>query len=606
MCGIFGYVGTEPCLDIITQGLKRLEYRGYDSSGAMVYDRGIQVAKAMGKVSDLLPKARDLSSAATVGMGHTRWASHGSPTEANAHPHYTPALAIVHNGIIENHAELRASFADEEVEFKSETDSEVVLHLVAHTLRDEPEPLAAFSSVMRRIEGLYGIAMFFRDDPQRIYLSRKGASLAIASGNSANLFSSDPAALANHSEHFIFLGDDEIAVLEKDKVSIYDYHAQTKPLPQQHRLQLAPSSVEKSGYQHFMLKEIHEQGNALANTIHRLFDFASLRPREDLLGIDRLDIDRIERIKVTGCGTSHHAGLLSPYFVEEYLQIEATVEVSHELRYRKALIDEKTLMIAMSQSGETADTLSCIEHAKKFSCQTLAICNNVHSSLSRLCDAMIYLECGPEIGVASTKAFTSMVLTYYMFILSIRNRKNKPPSAEIYNIRKLPILIDYVLGMATQIEQIAKQYRDAWHFIYLGRGPSYPIAMESALKLKEISYIHAEGYAGGELKHGPIALIDKDLPVLVIAPADNYFAKTISNAKEVKARGGQIIGLGDPNNKELQSVCAHIIPCPYLDHPILQAIVSAVSLQLFAYYLAVEKGTDIDQPRHLAKSVTVE
>lgn len=607
MCGIFGYVGNEPCLTLLGDGLGKLEYRGYDSTGIMVYDQTIQVAKTKGRVSDLLPTTDHLSTKATIGLGHTRWASHGKATLANAHPHYTDQAAIVHNGIIENHSMLRAELDEAKVSFKSETDTEVVLHAVEQSLARFDEPLEAFANIVRRIEGLYAIAIFLRATPDRLYLCKKGASLVIAEGADGYLFSSDPVALAGHCQDFIFLGDQQIAELSIGTMHLYDYQLhRLEDEPRRHKLQLSVENIDKGDYQHFMLKEIHQQGSVLANTIHRLFDFDSVRPRADLLGFERLDLDRVQRIKVTGCGTSHHAGMLSPYFVEQYLQTEASVEVAHELRYRPALLDDRTLLIALSQSGETADTLSCVEHAKKFSCQTLAICNNPHSSLTRLCDAMVHLDCGMEVGVASTKAFTSMLLTYYMFVLSIRHQRNHPPSSEIYNLRKLPLLVDYVLNSTECIEQIAQRYYQADHFIFIGRGPSYPIALEAALKLKETSYIHAEGYAGGELKHGPLALIDSNLPVLVIAPADNYLAKTLSNAKEIKARDGQIIILGNSSDRELQKISDEIIPCPYVNHPILQAIVSTIPLQLFAYYMATARGTDIDQPRHLAKSVTVE
>ena len=606
MCGIFGYAGSEPCLHIITAGLRKLEYRGYDSAGVMVYDDAIQVAKTIGKVADLLPRTTELSQRATIGMGHTRWASHGKPTVTNAHPHHTSEVAIVHNGIIENYAELRATLTNYNIDFQSDTDTEVVLHLVNHILQQLPDPLAAFSAVMRQLRGLYGLAMFFARDPQRIYLSRKGLPLAIAAGKDAYLFSSDPLALAKHSSDFMFPADADIVVLERERISIYDYDGTQKPLPVTQHLQVPTQKIDKGSYRHFMLKEIHEQEIVLANSIHRLFDFDQLRPRTEMLALSKIDMQQVKRIKIIGCGTSYHAAMLAAVFTEEQLHIESIAEVAHELRYRRAMLDAQTLVVAMSQSGETADTLSCIEHARSRGCQTLAICNNPHSTLARTCDALIELNCGPEIGVASTKAFTATVLIWYLFVLAVRSARAQPPTRAVYNLRKLPLLIDYVLNSAPQIETIAHQYRKARNFIYIGRGPSFPIALESALKLKEISYIHAEGYAGGELKHGPIALIDRDMPVLVVAPRDEYFPRIVANAGEVKAREGQIIVLGNPKNQELRALGDSIIPCPDIDHPLLQAIVCAVPLQLFAYYLALEKGTDIDQPRHLAKSVTVE
>ncbi len=606
MCGIFGYAGNEPCLHIITAGLRKLEYRGYDSAGVMVYDDAVQVAKNTGKVDDLLPHTHDLSARATIGMGHTRWASHGKATAANAHPHWTPAAAIVHNGIIENHAELRATLSDDNIAFQSETDTEVVLHLVVQALQSQPDPLIAFSSVMRQLKGLYGLAMFFACDPHRIYISRKGLPLAIAAGKDAHLFSSDPLALAEHSSDFMFPADATIVVLERQRLALYDYDGEQLPLPVAQHLQVPTQKIDKGSYRHFMLKEIHEQGLVLANNIHRLFDFAQLRPRAEMLALQKIDMQRVKRIKIVGCGTSYHAALLAAVFAEEQLHIESLAEVAHELRYRRALLNDQTLIVALSQSGETADTLSCIEHARSRGCQTLAICNSPHSTLARTCDALIELNCGPEIGVASTKAFTTTVLIWYLFVLAVRSAHARPLTKDAHNLRKLPLLIDYVLNSTAQIESVARQYRQARNFIYIGRGPSFPIALESALKLKEISYIHAEGYAGGELKHGPIALIDHDMPVLVVAPQDDYFLRIVANAGEVKARDGAVILLGNPKNRELRALSDTIIPCPDINQPLLQAIVCAVPLQLFAYYLALEKGTDIDQPRHLAKSVTVE
>ena len=394
MCGIFGYAGGESCLDIITAGLRKLEYRGYDSAGVMVFDDAIQVAKTTGKVADLLPHTRELSTQATLGMGHTRWASHGKPTAVNAHPHHTPAVAIVHNGIIENHAELRATLPDDSSDFKSETDTEVVLHLVAHALQAQPDPLMAFSSVMRRLKGLYGLAVFFACDPQRIYLSRKGLPLAIAAGKDAHLFSSDPLALAEHSGDFMFPADAEIVVLERERLAIYDYDGVQQPLPVTQHLQVPTQKIDKGSYRHFMLKEIHEQGLVLGNSIHRLFDFARLIPRTEMLALPTIDMQQVKRIKVVGCGTSYHAAMLAAVFAEEQLHIESIAEVAHELRYRRAMLDAQTLVVALSQSGETADTLSCIEHARSRGCQTLAICNQPHSTLARTCDALIELNCG--------------------------------------------------------------------------------------------------------------------------------------------------------------------------------------------------------------------
>ena len=604
MCGIFGYIGESPCLDIVTEGLRKLEYRGYDSVGVMVYDDAIQVAKIIGTVADLLPSTQKLSKSATVGIGHTRWASHGKPTTANAHPHFTPNIAMVHNGIIDNYEQLRSTLKD--VEFKSETDTEVVLHLLDRELQNDVEPFFAFRKVCQQLKGMYALAIFCKKDPDKLFLIRNGLSLAVAVSSQAKLFSSDPIALGEHSNEFMFLNNNEIAVMSEKELALYDLQGNSCQQPPVHQLQISSEEDGKGGYDHYMLKEINQQGHVLANTVHRLFDFVNYCPRHDLLGVDRIDIERVKRIKVVGCGTSYHASMLAPYFVDSYLQVEAQPEVAHELRYRQSLLDEHTLMIALSQSGETADTITCIEHAKKHACQTLVICNNPYSTLCKLCDVTIDLKCGREVSVASTKTFTATVLTFFLLITAFRQRKGYSLPPEIYNLRKLPLLVDYVLANINQVEEVAKCYQNAEHFLFLGRGTSYPVAMEAALKLKEVSYLHAAGYAGGELKHGTLALVDKSIPSLIIAPQDEYLAKTVSCAREVKAREGQVIILGAVDNPILRSVSDHLIPCPTINQPILQAIVSTVSLQLFAYFIALARGTNIDQPRHLAKSVTVE
>ncbi|MDE3269389.1 MAG: glutamine--fructose-6-phosphate transaminase (isomerizing) [Pseudomonadota bacterium] len=606
MCGIFGYVGNSPCLEIIDNGLHKLEYRGYDSAGIMVFDREIQVAKTIGTVADL--DSSSLSKQATVGIGHTRWASHGRPTLANAHPHVNADIAIVHNGIIDNHMQLRREL--EGVEFKSDTDTEVVLHLLGRAIQTGLSPFAAFRKVCSRLEGMFALAVFFRTDAERLFLVRHGLSLALGEAKDATLFASDPVAFSSYSDSFRYLEDNHVAVLSGQGAQFYTLDGDLAEAPAAVKLRTTTASDDKGSYAHYMLKEIHQQGHILANTVYRLFDFSNLCPRYDLLGVDRLDCQRIKRIKVVGCGTSYHTALLTPYFVEDYLQIEASAEVAHELRYRKALLDEHTLMIAISQSGETADTITCVQHAKDRGCQTLVICNSSYSTLANMCDVFIDLQCGREVSVASTKTFTASVLVYYLLIAALRHRLGFEMPSELHNLRKLPLLIDYILANAEanddQLTQVAKHYRTATNFLFLGRGPSYPVALEAALKLKEISYVHAEGGAGGELKHGTLALIDKHLPVLVLIPDDSYFSKSINCAGEVKAREGQVIALGSAQSHEIAAVSDYIIPCPTINHPILQTIVAAVSLQLFAYHIAVAKGRNIDQPRHLAKSVTVE
>jgi glucosamine--fructose-6-phosphate aminotransferase (isomerizing) len=610
MCGVVGVVGVRACVGTIFEGLKRLEYRGYDSAGIATIESGkISTIKSDGKLARLEVHLKELPPSSAVGMGHTRWATHGAPTTQNAHPHVSGELALIHNGIIENYRELKAELLKEGFVFKSETDSEVVLHLLSRELRSTPSMNAALRNVIARLEGAYGLGILWAGDPEALYLVKQGSPVVIGVGEQENYFASDALALLPLTKSVIFLNDGEIGRLTKSSVELWDFSGK--------QLTRAPSvlnwtaaSAEKQGYRHYMLKEIHEQPAVIANTISRLIDPATAKINTKEMGIDDLDLSRVKSIVYVACGTAHYSTLISKYSVEQFFGVPVSVELASEFRYRAPHLDADTLVIAVTQSGETADTLACIKHAAALGCQTFSICNVRFSSIPRAATATLYMEAGPEVGVASTKAFTSMVLCNYIFGLAIGLKKSRV-TEDVYRkaleaLRALPSAVDRAVNAAPLIQDVAAKYYEADHFIFIGRGPSYMVALEGALKLKEISYIHAEGYAGGELKHGPIALIDRHMPVVAVAPVDSYYEKMISNVEEVRAREGVCIGVGDLQDDKFKDLCRDYIPCPQVKDAALQSILSVIPLQLLSYYIAVKRGTDVDQPRNLAKSVTVE
>ena len=610
MCGIIGYNGNKPCVDIIYSGLQKLEYRGYDSSGvAVLANDKINLVKQKGKLSQLLPFLGSLPQDAKLGMGHTRWATHGVPSTENAHPHGEERVSIVHNGILENYNELKIKLLEKGQRFLSDTDSEVIVHLLHDELEVVADVRKAILNIVGELQGAYALGIMVHDHPDEIYVVKHASPLVIGIGEGENFFASDALALLAHTKKFIFLNDGEIARISKNGVEIWDFYG-TKQDPKIITVDSSEASLEKGGYRHYMLKEIYEQPAVIANTIQRMVHKDQKTFDEKLQCSKEIDLTNIRKVHIVACGTAYYAGMMGKYILEPKLEVPIEVELASEFRYRESFINENTLVIAVTQSGETADTLASIKHAKSKGCKTLAICNVPYSSIPRECDATIYMEAGPEIGVASTKAFTSMVLNFYLLGLAWGRRLGTYSETQLQNslenLVKLPNLVEQALSHEGLISDIAGSYFEDHHCLFLGRGFQYPIALEGALKLKEISYIHAEGYAGGELKHGAIALIDRSMPVLAIAPPLSDYDKVISNLEEIYAREGRILGLGLPNDQKLNALCSHIIPCPFIDDPALQAILCSVPLQIFAYSMAVHRGTDVDQPRNLAKSVTVE
>lgn len=610
MCGIIGYVGTKSCVELLYAGLQKLSYRGYDSSGIAVVEPGtIRIVKSDGKLDRLKPFLPELPQSATVGMGHTRWATHGPPSKENAHPHYVPGLAIIHNGILENYQELKIALLEEQKVFHSDTDTEVILKLLEAELAQNKDVLGAVFSILPKMRGAYAIGIVSANEPDALYIIKHGSPVAVGFGENENMFASDALALVSHTKNIVFMEDGEIAKITPNQVSFWNFSGQSiekKPIA----IDWDAETAEKGGFRHFMLKEIHEQPLVLRSTLERLVDFRKEVFNEEAFAtIDPIDWTRVQRIVLVACGTAYYAAQVGAYTLEPSLKLPVSCELASEFRYRKPYLDEKTLVIAVTQSGETLDTLASVKHAKEMGCQVLSLCNVPHASIPRESHATLYMHAGPEIGVASTKAFTSMVLNLYLLCL-MRLEKEEPKKGHLKNalssLRMLPAQAEQVLAEEAGIADLALGYTESLNCLFLGRGHSYPIALESALKLKEISYIHAEGYAGGELKHGPIALIDSAMPVLAIVPADPFREKMLSNLEEIRARDGRIMAVGQPHDQALKRLAHTFIPCPSSDIPALQGILSVIPMQLFAYYVALHRGTDVDQPRNLAKSVTVE
>jgi glucosamine--fructose-6-phosphate aminotransferase (isomerizing) len=611
MCGIVGYVGPREATPILLAGLKRLEYRGYDSAGvALLNGDGVKVVKKPGKIRVLEEAIKASPHEGTCGIAHTRWATHGAPNEPNAHPHTSNDgdIAIVHNGIIENADVLRVQLTAEGYTFTSETDTEVVVHLIDYLWKDG-EPLEkAVAAALRRVEGAYGIAVVSARDPNKIVVARNGSPLLIGVGSDGEMLAgSDAAAVIEATRDVVYLDDGDYAVLTPD--GYRTYHLEGHEVDRGvHEVTWDLDSIEKGGYKHFMLKEIFEQPSSIADVMRgRLLpDDGDVR----LGGITehQFDLGRVQRMVVTACGTSWHAGLVGEYMLEELAKIPVGVEYASEFRYRNPVLEDGTLALAISQSGETADTLAALKEAEQRGLTTMGIVNAVGSTIARQTDFGIYLHAGPEIGVASTKAFTSQLVALSLFTLFMARRRNMSAAQGIEIVQHLQVLpdqIEEVLRLNDEIEELARSYKDAQNFLYLGRGYQFPVALEGALKLKEVSYIHAEGYPAAEMKHGPIALIDEDMPVVVLAPRDPIYGKVVSNIEEVKARAGRIIAVVSDDAPELQGKVDHMIKVPHT-LPHLLPVLTTIPLQLLAYHIAVMRGADVDQPRNLAKSVTVE
>jgi len=612
MCGIVGYVGPKEAAPILLQGLKRLEYRGYDSAGIALVNGAtrLQVVKKPGKIVALEEALSSIKAKGTCGIAHTRWATHGAPTEPNAHPHTSAAgdIALVHNGIVENAQALRAHLRDHGFEFLSETDTETIVHLVDHLWDDGMGLEDAVAAALARVEGTYGIAVVSARDPQKIVVARRGSPLLIGVGAQGEMLAgSDATAVVAHTRDVVYLNDGDYAVLTPDGYRTFHLdHGEVRRSVE--RVTWDVGAIEKGGYPHFMLKEIFEQPSSLRDVMRGRLLEENGDARLGGIAAHQFNLGRVRRIVITACGTSWHAGLVGEYMLEELARMPVDVEYASEFRYRSPVLEEGTLALAISQSGETADTLAALREARQRGATTMGVVNVVGSAIARDTDFGVYLHAGPEIGVASTKAFTSQMVALALFTLHMGRRRHLSVvqgKEMVEALRRLPDQVEEVLGLNDQVRALAEEYVDCGNFLYLGRGYQFPVALEGALKLKEVSYIHAEGYPAAEMKHGPIALIDDDMPVVFLAPRDQVYQKVVSNIEEVNARGGRIIAVVSDGDTELKSKVDHVIRVPQTI-PCLLPVLTTVPLQLLAYHMAVLRGADVDQPRNLAKSVTVE
>jgi len=612
MCGIVGYVGGRDATPILLDGLKRLEYRGYDSAGVAVVDGDgcLHVVKKAGKIAALEAALAGHPPAGTCGIAHTRWATHGAPTEPNAHPHVTSRtdIALVHNGIIENAEVLRARLKEEGYGFTSETDTETVVHLIDFLWKDGMAFEDAVAEALAMVDGTYGLAVVSSREPEKIVVARLGSPLLIGVGrNGEMLAGSDAAAVVSHTRDVVYLDDGDYAALTPAGYRTYHLdHGEVRRSV--HQVTWDVAAIEKGGYDHFMLKEIFEQPHSLRDVMRGRLLEEEGEARLGGIARHQYDLGRVRRIVITACGTSWHAGLVGEYMLEELAQIPVEVEYASEFRYRSPVLEEGTLVLAISQSGETADTLAGLREARRRGATTMGIVNAVGSSIARDTDFGTYLHAGPEIGVASTKAFTSQMVALALFTLYLGRRRHLSVlqgREVVHALQRLPDQVAQVLELNDSLRALAMEYSDARNFLYLGRGYQFPVALEGALKLKEVSYIHAEGYPAAEMKHGPIALIDDDMPVVVLAPRDPVYQKVVSNIEEVKARGGRIIAVVSDEAPELEGKVDHLIRVPQTI-PCLLPVLTTVPLQLLAYHTALLRGADVDQPRNLAKSVTVE
>ncbi|HMV07419.1 MAG TPA: glutamine--fructose-6-phosphate transaminase (isomerizing) [Cyclobacteriaceae bacterium] len=611
MCGIVGYVGHRDAQQVIIKGLKRLEYRGYDSAGIALLNKGLNVYKKKGKVSELEEylKGKDLTS--TIGIGHTRWATHGEPNDVNAHPHYSSSkkLAIIHNGIIENYSSLKQELINKGHSFTSETDTEVLIHFIEDIQENNQCPLdEAVRLALTKVVGAYAIVIMSLEDPDLLIAARKGSPLVIGVGKDEYFIASDATPIIEYTNEVVYLNDFEIAVINDGKLKIKT--VEDAPMtPYIQKLEMELEAIEKGGFDHFMLKEICEQPRSIKDCLRGRLDSQSGRL---VLGGIREYVNKLanaDRIIILACGTSWHAGLVAEYMFEEFCRIPVEVEYASEFRYRNPIVREGDMVIAISQSGETADTLAAIELAKSKGATIFGVCNVVGSSIARASHAGSYTHAGPEIGVASTKAFTAQLTVLSMICLIVAQKKGTITDQKFHEmlveLENIPAKVEKTLKLNDQIREIAYTFKDATNFLYLGRGFNFPVALEGALKLKEISYIHAEGYPAAEMKHGPIALIDEEMPVAFIATRDSSYEKIVSNIQEVKARKGRVIAVVTEGDKLIPTMAEFTVEVPAV-HETLMPIVSVIPLQLLSYHIAVMRGCNVDQPRNLAKSVTVE
>ena len=612
MCGIVGAVAERNVVQILLEGLKRLEYRGYDSAGVALLDtnnnNAMSIVRRTGKVIELANAINDTNGLGTTGIAHTRWATHGGVTEANAHPHASEArFAVVHNGIIENHKSLRDMLTQKGFVFTSDTDTETIAHSIALHMQDSNDLLSAVQAAVKTFEGAYGTVVMDKNTPNKLVVARSGSPLVIGLGIGENFLASDQMALLPVTRRFIFLEEGDVAEITRTSVTIIDSNGQ------QVEREIIESTVEhdagdKAGYRHYMLKEIYEQPHVLRNALNGRVSSEGLAPGIFGKGADDI-FKKTNYVKIIACGTSYHAGVTAKYWLEQYANVQCDVEIASEFRYRRSFVPANSLLITISQSGETADTLAALKLAKEIGYMaSLSICNVDGSSLVRESDLSFLTRAGAEIGVASTKAFTTQLAAFLMLVLNIGKHKNMDSTVAdsiVSALVSLPSKLEETLSLASEIEDLAEEFSDKHHSLFLGRGDQYPIAMEGALKLKEISYIHAEAYASGELKHGPLALIDADMPVIVVAPNNELLEKLKSNVEEVRARGGIMYVFADKDAHFESDETMRVVQVPHCMAPVAP-IVYTIPLQLLSYYVALIKGTDVDQPRNLAKSVTVE
>ena len=606
MCGIVGYIGKRDCVELLMDGLRRLEYRGYDSAGLAIMQNGkADVVRSLGKLNHLAEALKETSLAGTTGIGHTRWATHGRPSEENAHPHKAGKVTVVHNGIIENHLQLKNELTGQGRTFTSETDTEIFAHLIDRQLTGDTEPLKALQGALAKVKGAWALAVLVDDHPDLILCAKNGSPLILGVGDGEGYVGSDIPALLPHTKEMIFLEEGDVAAVTAGAVKVFD--ALAKPVTRRVKsIPWSPAMAEKEGFKHFMLKEIYEQPRAVADTLRGR---VSLEQADVFLDGFDVDANAVRKVFLIACGTSYHAALVGKFLVEGLARIPTEVDLASEFRYRDPLAGPDDLLVAISQSGETADTVAAVREAKEKKSKIMAVANVVGSQIPRLSDSAVYTHAGPEIGVASTKAFTTQLAVLAGLAVHLAKRKGTMSEDRIRELLEallaVPAQMHHVIQQAAQINVIARRYAHARDFLYLGRGINYPIALEGALKLKEISYIHAEGYPAGEMKHGPIALIDEELPVVVITPRGPAYEKTLNNLEEVRTRQGKVIAIATQGDDLIGGLADDLFLIPdVVDW--LQPLLTVLPLQLLAYHVADRKGTDVDQPRNLAKSVTVE
>ena len=611
MCGIVGYVGDKQSAPILVSGLKKLEYRGYDSAGVAVINRNVlNVVRATGKLKNLESRVQTDSPQGTVGIGHTRWATHGRPSDENAHPHTYGGVAVVHNGIIENHLSLKEELKRQGHVFASETDSEVFAHLISDQLKTGKDLPAAVRAAITRVKGTYALAVVTESDPTRIVCTKESSPMVLGLGQGQNFVASDVPALLEHTRDFIYMEEGDLAILTAGGVDIYN-RADQKVNRATRRIDWTPMMAEKGGHKHFMHKEIHEQPRAVADTLRGRMLLSEGDVHFEGWSLSPEKINALTKITILACGTSWHSGIAGKAMIESLARIPVEVELASEFRYRDPIVESTHLAIAISQSGETADTLAAFKEAKARGASSLALCNVIGSAMTREAEVTVLTNAGPEIGVASTKAFTTQLVGLYLLAVKLGRARGtlsvKAAQEHLTSITAIPKMIEDVLKCEASVKRVARDFMGAQDFLFLGRGPMHPVALEGALKLKEISYIHAEGYAGGEMKHGPIALIDEKMPVVVIAPKQPHVAyeKIIGNIEEVRARGGKVIAIIDEDDTHVATLADHVIRIPAAT-ALLAPVVATIPLQLLAYHVADLRGNDVDQPRNLAKSVTVE